>query len=500
VLDYSSDNHPHRGYLPAVDLSGFLMTLIHILVASLLVSALLLTTSSRWRRWSLFVISLVSVYWLQPAVSLRQFDFWFPTASIVLTVITWMVTRPSNREVNREDLTALLFVALLPLLISLNRFLPEGWQLSASRPPSTSLVALISSILVILVFVSGWLAKRSRLIGGLLGVLIVGIFIVLKTEPISLWASGLLRGVTGQSRNIVASTDLYWLGFSYIAFRLLHVLRDHQSGRLPALSFLDFMTYALFFPAITAGPIDRVEVFASKMQNAAKPTASVYFAGAKRIILGVFQKFVLADGLAIIALNSTNAVLTRSVPWLWVLVFAFSLRLFFDFSGYSDVAIGIGLISGIQLPENFDYPYLKTNIGTFWNSWHMTLANWFRAYVFNPLTRALRKSRLQMNPALIILVGQLVTMTLIGLWHGVTWNFAFWGLWHAIGLFVHNRWVAFLNARRDRISPVFYGGITTRTVSLVLTFSFVTLGWVWFALPSVQMSWEILIRMFGGYR
>jgi len=476
------------------------MTLIHILVFSLLVSALLLTASNRWRRWSLFVISLVSVYWLQPAVSLRQFDFWFPTASIGLTVITWMVTRPRDRGASREDLTALGLAALLPLLISLSRFLPEGWQLTASRPPSTYQVVIVSSILVILGFAGGWLAKRSRLICGLLGFIVVGIFIVLKTEPISIWASSLLRGVTGQSRNLAAFTDLYWLGFSYIAFRLLHILRDQQSGRLSAVSFLDFLTYVLFFPAITAGPIDRVEGFVSKMQDAVAPTASEYFAGTKRIVLGVFRKFVLADGLAIIALSSTNAASTRSIPWLWVLVFAYSLRLYFDFSGYTDVAIGIGYISGIQLPENFDRPYLKTNIGTFWNSWHMTLANWFRAYVFNPLTRALRKGRLKMNPALIILIGQLATMTLIGLWHGLTWNFALWGVWHAVGLFVHNRWVSFLNARRDRIHPAFHTSRAMRTLSLVLTFNFVALGWVWFALPSVQMSWEILIRMFGGYR
>jgi len=128
------------------------MTLIHILIFSLLVSALVLTTSQRWRRWSLFIISLVSVYWLQPAVSLRQFSFWFPTASIGLTVIAWLVTRHRERGLSREDLAALLFTALLPLLISLSRFLPEGWQLTASRPPSIYLVVVVGSILVILGF------------------------------------------------------------------------------------------------------------------------------------------------------------------------------------------------------------------------------------------------------------------------------------------------------------------------------------------------------------
>jgi D-alanyl-lipoteichoic acid acyltransferase DltB (MBOAT superfamily) len=474
------------------------MALIHIIVFFIISSLLLLVKSNRWRRWSLFAISLLSVYWLQPAVTLRQFDFWFPTASIGLAMITWSVTRQVEQRLDREDLLAFACALLLPVALSLTRFLPEGWNLTVTRPPSTLLVVVAALILLSLAVVGKWLEGWSRFFWGLLGVFILGLFIILKTETVSLWTSSLLRGLTGQSQNLAAPTDFYWLGFSYIAFRLLHVIRDRQSGRLPAVSFLDFLTYVLFFPALTAGPIDRVEKFVPKMQTAVAPSAEEYLTGVKRIVLGIFQKFVLADGLAIIALNSTTGALTRSVPWLWVILFAYSWRLYFDFNGYTDVAIGIGYVSGIKLPENFDRPYQKKNIGAFWNSWHMTLANWFRSYVFNPLTRALRKGRLKMNPVVIIGVGQVTTMTLIGLWHGVTWNFALWGVWHAIGLFIHNRWVALLANRRDRLPSSFFDSKVLSTLSLVGTFIFVSLGWVWFALPSVQLSWDVLMRLFGG--
>ena len=112
--------------------------------------------------------------------------------------------------------------------------------------------------------------------------------------------------------------------------------------------------------------------------------------GGKRIIIGIFSKFVLADGLALIALNNINSRQVNSTGWLWVMLYAYAFRIFFDFSGYTDIAIGMGQLLGIQLPENFEKPYLKQNLTLFWNSWHITLAQWFRAYFFNPLTRALR--------------------------------------------------------------------------------------------------------------
>ena len=209
----------------------------------------------------------------------------------------------------------------------------------------------------------------------------------------------------------------------------------------------------------------------------------------------MLKKFVLADSLALVALNAANAAQTASPLWMWLLVYAYAWRLYLDFSGYSDIAIGLGRFFGIKLPENFDRPYLKPNLTLFWNSWHITLAQWFRAYVFNPLTRALRARPLP--PAAIILTTQLVTMVLIGLWHGVTWNFVIWGAWHGVGLFIHNRWADFIKPRgaflaaRPRLQQA------GRVAGVVLTFHFVALGWVWFALPDTGLALSVFRRLFG---
>jgi D-alanyl-lipoteichoic acid acyltransferase DltB (MBOAT superfamily) len=183
---------------------------------------------------------------------------------------------------------------------------------------------------------------------------------------------------------------------------------------------------------------------------------------------------------------------------LWILLYAYALRIYFDFSGYTDIAIGLGKTMGFNLPENFERPYFKPNLTTFWNSWHITLAQWFRAYLFNPLTRAMRSGRRKYPLWLVVLTGQLTTMLLIGLWHGITWNFAAWGLWHGLGLFIHNRWT---EASRARLAALAIRPLLQRSLTIVgtlLTFHYVALGWVWFALPSMDLSWKALAKLFGG--
>jgi D-alanyl-lipoteichoic acid acyltransferase DltB (MBOAT superfamily) len=212
----------------------------------------------------------------------------------------------------------------------------------------------------------------------------------------------------------------------------------------------------------------------------------------------LFKKFVIADSLALIALGPLNAAYVHTAGWTWLLVYAFSLQIYLDFSGYTDIAIGMGLLMGIRLPENFNRPYLRSNLTQFWNNWHMTLTNWFRAYYFNPLTRALRSKRLQLSPATVILATQVTTMALIGLWHGITTNFLLWGLWHGAGLFAQNRWSAWATPRLAPIlkeKPRLRWALTAG--GALLTFHYVSLGWVWFAIPDPALAWEALRRMVG---
>jgi len=150
---------------------------------------------------------------------------------------------------------------------------------------------------------------------------------------------------------------------------------------------------------------------------------------------------------------------------------------------------------GIRLPENFNAPYLRANLTQFWNNWHITLTMWFRAYFFNPLTRFLRMRRLPVW--LVIFITQFSTMVLIGAWHGLTVNFLVWGLWQGLGLFVHNRWSDAFRARFAEWASTSLRQNVLNVSGVFLTFHFVALGWVWFALPTPALAVQFFGRLLG---
>ena len=154
-------------------------------------------------------------------------------------------------------------------------------------------------------------------------------------------------------------------------------------------------------------------------------------------------------------------------------------------------------LMGFRLPENFAAPFLKPNLTQLWNSWHITLTQWFRAYFFNPFTRLLRTSKLVLPSGLIILLTQISTMLLIGLWHGITWNYALWGLWHGLGLFVQNRWSGFVRRLFPDLGTAPVSRAFLHVGGILLTFGYFTLGMVFFALSTPRLSLEALLKLFG---
>jgi len=442
------------------------------------------------RGWLLFVASLLAVFWLQPASLVRTLPFLLPAASLGLAATIWALTLPEDYRGGREDRWAAGLLGGLILVVSAARYVEPVSTLLAVRPPGPE----VAVGAVLLISLSAFIAYRLgrgpgvALNGAVL--LIVLALVIFKSPPLAAGAGGFLRTLTGQDPGLASAFDFGWLGFSYIAFRLIHTLRDRASGRLPQVSLRDFVTYIVFFPALTAGPIDRVERFQPQLHTEFILGNEQLLAAGRRLVTGLFVKFVLADGLAFFALNATNAWQVHSPAWAWVLLTAFAFRIFFDFAGYTHIAIGLGLLFGILLPENFDRPYLKPNLTAFWNSWHMSLALWFRAYYFNPLTRWLRTRQVQVW--LVILIGQLSTMALIGLWHGITWNFLAWGLWHGAGLFAHNLWMQFAKVRKCSLNTRL-----AQPLGVAATFAFVTLGWVWFALPAPEDARRMFGLLFG---
>ena len=487
------------------------LTAILIFTGAALLYRLLVRT--RGRQELLLAASVLAVYWLQPATPIRGLDFWLPTATLALAVLGWAVTAAPAERANRRNLATAGALAGLVLLIALTRYLSTTGILTASRPPQTL------SVLLALLIAAGlaaaawrWGEKTPPLAGVTIGVLLA-LFVVLKLPELARLASAGLRALGGQNPTLAAAGDLRWLGFSYVAFRLIHTLRDRQSGRLAAVTLQEYLTYLIFFPAFTAGPIDRVERFTRDLRKPLTLQPGDLLQPGARLAVGLFKKFVLADGLAMMALNAQNAAQVSGAGWAWLLVVAYALQIYFDFSGYTDIAVGLGGLMGITLPENFNHPYLKPNLTQFWNNWHMTLTQWFRAYYFNPVTRSLRSGPRKWPPQAVILFTQVTTFVLIGLWHGITWNFVIWGVWHGLGLFVQNRytelvrprfaaWEEEQESRRLSLSKPSLSkpGLLKPALPILgaaLTFMYVALGWVWFALPTPALALRTLGVLFG---
>ena len=481
------------------------MTLTHILVFTLFSLLVGWIIPQSWRNWVILGGSVVAIYWLQPSTPIRNLDFWFPSAAIALTLFVYAITRSPDPNAGENQLLIRRFwgpstfgvLAILGTIfaIGITRYVEPLCCLTPSRPPELLHVIVVLGIGGAAAAIPTRLFPKSRFLPTFAIGFILAFFVILKADLLGQNASAWLRTASGQSADLASALDLRWLGFSYLAFRLLHVLRDYQAGKLPIYNLGEFVTYAIFFPAYTAGPIDRSQHFIRELNQPRTSRPENTLVGGRRILWGVFKKFVLADSLALIALNPQNAVQVQSTAWAWGLLYAYALRIYFDFSGYTDIAIGLARLMGIGLPENFERPYLKQNLTIFWNSWHITLAQWFRAYFFNPVTRALRKSPQKLPVWAIILVGQFGTMLLIGLWHGITWNFVVWGAWHGLGLFTHNRWSDWVRPRLTGLQEHPQLARALQFASWFLTFQYVVLGWVWFALPSLSLSLEMFHKL-----
>ena len=470
------------------------MTLAYILVFVVLAVVIGVATRTRGRLPVLLAASALAVYALQPALPVRGLDFWLPTATLALTVLAWVLTTPRERRTWRFNWPAAAILGGIALTLGLTRYLGFSLPLTASPPPQTLQIFVALAVITLAAFVLTRFSKPSKALLTAGFVFVILLFVLLKVPALAVLASVGLRKLNQQSTALASPLDLRWLGFSYIAFRWLHTIRDRQSGRLPAVSLSEYVVYVIFFPALTAGPIDRIERFVGDLRRPLALTADDLGIAGKRLVIGLFKKFAVADALALVALNGSNALQVRLAGWGWILLYAYAFQIYFDFSGYTDIAIGLGRLLGVKLPENFNSPYLKPNLTQFWNNWHMSLTQWFRAYFFNPVTRSLRSAKKKLPIPAIIFITQLATMGLIGLWHGVTWNFVLWGLWHGLGMFAHNRWSELTKARFATLPPrsqklLNVGGV-------LLTFHFVALGWVFFALPSPAVSFHFLQVLF----
>ena len=471
------------------------MTILQILI--LAAAAVVIGLLRRGRALALAGVSAFLLFWLaQPDDALPSLPFWLQVFTVVIVILAWVITTPRESRRLREQWPVLAALAGVILFASLVNHLPVERIL----PISTASPLIVTVALLAfggLLFVVGATPRLNRIWVALTIFGLLAIFLVLKSPTLTAQFVERLSSLRGRQISPDATVVLAWLGYSYLAFRLLHVLRDWQNGVLPVVRLDEFICYVIFFPSIISGPIDRVERFVQDLRAPTRLTNEDWLYAGQRLASGLFKKFVLADWLAWVSISDVLVGQARSGAWLWLFLYAYGFRIYFDFSGYTDVAIGLGRLVGIRLPENFAAPYLKPNLTQFWNSWHMTLTQWFRSYFFNPVTRYLRTRERPIPVWAILLVTQLGTMTLIGLWHGITWNFVIWGLWHAVGLFAQNRWSEWTRGRFPDWGQSPRARSILSVAGVVLTFHYVTLSWVFFALSTPQLSLAALMKLFG---
>lgn len=270
------------------------------------------------------------------------------------------------------------------------------------------------------------------------------------------------------------------LAISFLVFQFIHYLADKYRGTIHDNSFRHFLLYALFFPALVAGPIKRYGEFAPQIQGV-RFSFDNFGIGCSRVIIGLAKKIILADTFAAWGDKLLNPQMNSGLVLL-IAVYAYTLKIYFDFSGYSDIAIGTARILGYELPENFNWPYLAANISDFWRRWHMSLSAWIRDYLYIPLGGSrVSNTRYIMNA--------LISMGLSGLWHGANWTFLLWGLWHGAALGFYGIY------RRSGLFSGFRARWFWKLAGWFVTFNFISFGWVLFAAKSFADALLIFTRI-----
>jgi D-alanyl-lipoteichoic acid acyltransferase DltB (MBOAT superfamily) len=273
------------------------------------------------------------------------------------------------------------------------------------------------------------------------------------------------------------------LGISFFVFQKISYLIDLRRGNRHIYGFLDFCMFVMFFPQLIAGPLVRHNEIIH--QFALPPRRAEMWENLSRgfalFVIGVTKKVVFADTLAMVVnpLFHQASLAPLGAAQAWVAAFAYTLQIYFDFSGYSDMAIGLGLMFGFQLPFNFDTPYVALSVREFWRRWHMTLSRFLRDYLYIPLGGN-RASQARQA------VNVLVTMLLGGLWHGANWTFVVWGGLHGCALAVNHAWAA-------------RGWRLPRPAAWLLTLLFVMGCWVLFRASSFVEAGQILVSMAGTH-
>lgn len=283
------------------------------------------------------------------------------------------------------------------------------------------------------------------------------------------------------------------LGISFLSFESAAYLIDVYKGSPATGNLLKYAAYKSFFPKLVSGPITHYQQFAPQLNNLKFPSNERLTEAGWLIASGAIKKTLIADNLAIyVRLVFDPSTLDRAGSIdLWLAIFAYGLQLYLDFSGYVDIVVGTSILFGINLPTNFDFPYMTTSIADFWRRWHISLGNWLRDYIYIPLGG----SRLGLVRTCLNLFA---LMLISGIWHGADWGYLVWGIIHGFALIVHR--LTKILSEKNELLALFWRSRWGFLCGWLLTQPLVFIAWIWFRLPNLSQSNLVFSHLWGYAR
>lgn len=342
------------------------------------------------------------------------------------------------------------------------------------------LAAIIIDFYIVDIMHKSTLLKAKRILLGISVLINIGLLAYFKYANFLVENFNEILSLLGYEPINWASVALP-IGISFFTFQKLTYSVDvYRKVHTPLKRVTDYAMYILMFPQLIAGPIIRFNEIADQIENRrAFETIDAKLLGFFRFVVGLSKKVLIANvlGEQVDKIFSMTPI-DISTPLAWIGVVAYSFQIYYDFSGYSDMAIGIGKMIGFKFPENFNNPYISLNITEFWRRWHMTLGRWMRDYLYIPLGgNKVSKSRLYFNLWVVFLIS--------GLWHGAAWNFVVWGAFHGFFLIA------------DRMFLIKLTKPLGKFTNIILTYFITLIGWVLFRADTLGYAFQYIKRMFA---
>mgnify|MGYP001801031280 FL=1 len=405
--------------------------------------------------YGFFLAGLVALYWSAPG---KQVRLWL----LLVASLIFYASLPTAQ-----------YVPLMLILVGLNFWLGKilGAPLDWRIPNEAWQYAQ-----------ADWNRKRTVLlaIGIVLNVLLLLGFKYVSPGLSMLGFEGLVTGPVAE-----------WvmpLGLSFFTFECIAYLVDVYRGSPACDRLLEFATYKLFFPKLISGPITRFHSFSAQLKNLQFPAVSQSVEGLWLIASGAVKKLLIADNIGQLVDLSAESLTRAGSGDIWLLAFAYGLQLYFDFSGYVDVARGSAMLLGITLPQNFNFPYFSLSIAEFWRRWHMTLGEWLRNYLYFPLGGSRRSLARTCTNLMVV-------MLIAGVWHGDRWGFIVWGAIHGLALIAH-RMTAVLGEKSAAVET-FWKSFPGTITAWGLTQFTVFFSWIFFRLPNLTDASLAMSHLFG---